>query len=90
MKTVVLETHSFTIEGLDFQLKGKIIKSTAHEVSHRPYEWIVSHYCKSFDTAMLVHKPSVTNEESLEEARTKLKSYANMFRAIDVEENPNF
>ncbi|ASP39050.1 hypothetical protein CHH28_10330 [Bacterioplanes sanyensis] len=88
MAKKIEERHSFAIEGLSHALEGKIIQT--NEVEHLPYELVVSHFCKPFDGAVNVHKPSRTHTETIEQARSEFESYASHFKVIGVESNPNF
>jgi hypothetical protein len=86
----VLKEFTAEIDGLGFELKGRISKVMDKTNDRQIYTWSVSHYCKQFPEAATPYIPSKDRGYSASEVESKLLDYMEKFRADGIVENTLF
>lgn len=79
----VLKQYECAVEGLDFMVRGKILKS----ISAEKYRWDVSHHCKQLDEKIQAYRPA-KHARTAQDAQRYLLDYLQRFTCLAVEENP--
>lgn len=73
------------VEGLPFEVKGRILKESSSEGDL--FSWEISHYCKPSEKAATAYYPSRDTSKSFGDAERWLFAYMRSFTGIGVEEN---
>jgi len=85
----VVKQFEFYVPGLQHPIKGKIVNRIS-EGGKADYTWSISHHYKFKDEAGVYH-PSTVTFDSLEEAETLFRTYAQHFVAdFEVRANEDF
>ncbi|MFT2159345.1 hypothetical protein [Pseudomonas putida] len=80
----VVEEYIFEVDGLDFDVKGRITFTEGMPESTGGYLWEISHTYKPTEDAIGPYRPSRRNAQTLEEARSLLFQYADNFKTFSV------
>ena len=82
----VVKEYKTTVDGLDFDIKGRVLKRV-EPTGDLDYMWEISHHCKPGKDAATIYYPSTINAQTFEEAKMLLFSYMVPFTIIEVVEN---
>lgn len=82
----VVKEYVMDVEGLDFVVKGRIVKFLNKE-GREVFRWSISHHYKSSEKAITPYYPSKLTGDTLGEAEDLLLSYMKGFTAIGVTSN---
>lgn len=82
----ILNEYTMTVEGLDFDIKGRVVKEI-NGVTGSSYRWEISHYCKPSKNAATVYIPSTVSADTYKKAKDLLFMYMEPFTNIAVEPN---
>ncbi len=91
MDRVILETikeFNLSIDGLGFQVKGKIVKQV-FPASDMPYTCDISHHFRPKDGGMVYH-PGAISGKTFEEVEKRLLHLMHEFTTLDVESNKSW
>lgn len=80
----LIEEYVFEVDGLDLDIKGRILYFDGMPESVGGYFWEISHTYKPTPDAPGPYRPSVRNAKTLEEARELLIHYAENFQTFSV------
>lgn len=80
----VVKEYVIHVEGLDFPVKGRVLKRHEPSKDDFTYMWEISHYCKPEETAIGVYIPSLNIANSFEEVEHMLLRYMRKFTNIGV------
>jgi hypothetical protein len=81
----IIKQYRVRVEGLDFTVYGRIIKSVKGE-DEESYLGELSHYCKQSKDDLGAYKPSLVRRE-IEQVESLIIQYLEKFTNINVEKN---
>jgi len=82
----IVKEFVLRVDGLEFSVKGLIVKSRGPE-GEDTFEWAISHYYKPSEKAATIYIPSARSGKTLEEAEQLLMAYMQTFTTLDVTPN---
>jgi hypothetical protein len=80
----VVQEYFFEVDGLDFDVKGRISFTDGMPEEVGGYYWEISHTYKPTADAIGPYRPSRRNAKTAEEARELLFAYAENFQTFSV------
>jgi hypothetical protein len=83
----IVKTYSKDVDGLDFNIKARILKRENPKGDHWDYLYEISHYCKPSETASNIYIPGDYTGRTFKEVESKLFFYLKPFTAICVKSN---
>jgi hypothetical protein len=86
----IVKTYSKDIDGLNFNIKARILKRKIPKRDPWDYLYEISHYYKPSEAVWSVYIPGDYTGRTLEEVESKLFFYLNPFTAIGVKPNDNW